>query len=358
MISLSAVVPCYNEEDCIAELYARLSAACVEAGELSYEIILVNDGSKDKTWSLIKQLSESDPHVVGVNLSRNHGHQLALTAGLTVANGQKIFIIDADLQDPPELLIPMMAQLNDGADVVFGQRRKREGETVFKRVTASIFYRFLDRMTEFPIPRDTGDFRLITRRALEALLAMPEQFRFVRGMISWIGFRQEACIYDRASRYAGTTNYPFTKMLRLAIDAITGFSTKPLRLASHLGIMLALFSIPLIAYIIISWISGEAVEGWTSLMAIVVVLGSVQMLVLGLIGEYLGRTYIQTKARPLFIVQDILGHLSEEQIARVNQMGFFQFIPQIDVSSQDANSDLQNVSYKVSAGPTDTDNDG
>ncbi|NQU72687.1 MAG: glycosyltransferase family 2 protein [Rhodospirillales bacterium] len=331
-VSVSAIVPCYNEEDCIAELYGRLSAACREAAEDNYEIILVNDGSKDRTWSLIEQMSQTDSHIIGVNLSRNHGHQLALTAGLSIANGQRIFIIDADLQDPPELLVPMMTRLDAGVDVVFGQRRKREGETVFKRVMASIFYRFLDYLTEFPIPRDTGDFRLISRRALNALLAMPEQFRFVRGMVSWIGYRQEAYIYDRAGRFAGTTNYPFTKMLRLAIDAITGFSIRPLRLASHLGILLAMLSIPLIAYILIGWFSGKTVEGWTSLMAVVVILGSVQMLVLGLIGEYLGRTYMQTKDRPLFIVQDVVGRLTEPQVMRINELGFFQAVAQIDDS--------------------------
>jgi polyisoprenyl-phosphate glycosyltransferase len=323
-ITLSAVVPCYNEGECIAELHARLSEACKGAVGEGYEIVLVNDGSKDNTWSLIEQLSRTDDHVVGVNLSRNHGHQLALTAGLSIANGQRIFILDADLQDPPELLAPMMARLDAGAEIVFGQRRKRDGETLVKRATASAFYRVLDYMTEFPIPRDSGDFRLITRRALEALMAMPEPYRFVRGMFSWIGFRQEAFIYDRTARYAGKTNYPFAKMLRLAFDAITGFSTVPLRLASHLGILLAILGVPLMTYVLAGWMSGKAVEGWTSLMAVVVILGSVQMLVLGLIGEYLGRTYMQTKFRPLFIVQDIVGGVSDRQYERVNQLGFFR----------------------------------
>ncbi len=335
-VSVSAVVPCYNEEDCINELYGRLSQACSEATQGSYEVVLVNDGSKDRTWPLIEQLSQADPRIIGVNLSRNYGHQLALTAGLSIASGERIFIIDADLQDPPELLVPMMARVDSGVDVVFGQRRKREGETAFKRFTASVFYRFLDHMTEFPVSRDTGDFRLMTRRALNALLAMPEQYRFVRGMVSWIGFRQEAFIYDRASRFAGTTNYPLAKMVGLAIDAITGFSIKPLRLASHIGIGLALLSIPLIIYVLIGWFSGGAVEGWTSLMAIVVVLGSIQLLVLGLIGEYLGRTYMESKGRPLFIIQDIVGRLYDQRLTGMNHLGFFQAPLQTDVSSFDA----------------------
>lgn len=355
---VSAVVPCYNEQDCIAELYGRLSAACKEVAEDDYEIILINDGSKDSTWSLIEQMSNRDPRVIGVNLSRNHGHQLALTAGLSIAQGERIFIIDADLQDPPELLAPMMARIDAGTDVVFGQRRRREGETLFKRVTASMFYRFLDYLTEFPVPRDTGDFRLITRRALEAFLAMPEQYRFVRGMVSWIGYRQEAFVYDRASRFAGTTSYPFVKMLGLAVDAITGFSIQPLRLASHFGILLATLSVPLIAYIIISWISGRTVEGWTSLMAIVVMLGSVQMLVLGLIGEYLGRTYMQTKGRPLFIVQDIAGSVSQPQYARINRLGFFQDVPRFDVSVRDEASPEVTARGEASVLTTETEKIG
>jgi dolichol-phosphate mannosyltransferase len=291
----------------MGELHGRLSAACRQAVGDGYEIVLVNDGSTDGTWQTIERLAAQDGHVVGVDLSRNHGHQLALTAGLAIASGERIFIIDADLQDPPELLGPMMHRMDEGADVVYGKRRRREGDTAFKRLTASLFYRLLDRMTEVTIPVDTGDFRLMSRRALDALLAMPEQYRFVRGMVSWIGYRQEAFVYDRAERFAGSTKYPLAKMVRLAFDAVTGFSILPLRMASHLGIILAALSVPLILYIIVSWLSGAVVEGWASLMAVVVVLGSAQMLVLGLIGEYLGRTYMQTKQRPLFLIRDVIG---------------------------------------------------
>lgn len=327
---LSAVVPCYNEEDSIAELYARLTKACQASVGDNYEIVLVNDGSNDRTWLMTVDLSKKDRHIVGLNLSRNHGHQLALTAGLAISNGRRIFIIDGDLQDPPELLAPMMERLDAGVDVVFGQRRRRKGETAFKRFTAAIFYRILNYMTEFPIPRDSGDFRLITRRALDALLAMPEQFRFVRGMMSWIGYRQEALAYDRASRFAGSTNYSFSKMLQLAIDAITGFSIRPLRLASHLGIALSVLSLPLIGYVLISWGTGRTIEGWTSVMAVVVLIGGVQLLVLGLIGEYLGRTYMQTKSRPLFVIQDIVGQVDMLQIERANKIGFYQSVSRMD----------------------------
>jgi dolichol-phosphate mannosyltransferase len=284
--ALSAVVPCYNEIECIGELHGRLSAACRDAVGDDYEIVLVNDGSKDGTWAAIERLTAEDPHVIGVDLSRNHGHQLALTAGLAIVAGARIFIIDADLQDSPELPSPMMKRMDEGVDVVYGRRRQREGDGAFKRASVALFYRLLDRLTEINIPTDTGDFRLMSRRALDALLAMPERYRFVRGMVSWIGYRQEPFLYDRAARFAVSTKDPLAKMVRLAFDAVTGFSIQPLRMASHLGLELAVLSITLIVYIIVSWLSGAAVEGWTSLMAVVVVPGSAQMLVLGLIGEY------------------------------------------------------------------------
>lgn len=320
MPQLSVVIPCYNEEDCLAELYQRVSAACAASTE-RYEIVLVNDGSKDRTWSMIQDFSARDPHVMGVNLTRNHGHQLALTAGLTMARGDRILVVDADLQDPPELLKDMMALMDQGFDVVYGQRRQRAGESLFKKSTASLFYRVLLRLSETPIPLDTGDFRLMSRRALDALLAMPEQHRFVRGMVSWIGFPQTALPYDREERFAGTTKYPLKKMVRFAIDAITGFSTKPLRFASQIGLILAALGALLVAYVVIAWLSGETVAGWTSLMAVVVVLGSVQMFVLGVIGEYLGRLYMQSKQRPLFLIQDIACQ-AKVDAERAAQLGF------------------------------------
>ena len=305
---LSIVVPCYNEALTLETLHGRVTAAAkAEVGE-DYELVLINDGSKDDSWSIMRRLSQSDPRLVAINLSRNHGHQLALTAGLDLCAGQQILIIDADLQDPPELLGDMRKMMAaEDADVVYAVRRKREGETLFKKATAAAFYRLLDRVTDTPIPLDTGDFRLMSRRALDAFLALPEQARFIRGMVAWIGFNQVPFLYDRQERLAGETKYPLGKMIRFALDALTGFSSAPLKLASHAGLWLAVGSLVLILYIVYSWIGGRSIQGWTSLMLVVVVLGAVQMFVLALMGEYIGRLYNEAKRRPLYIIQEIAG---------------------------------------------------
>ncbi|HZW29663.1 MAG TPA: glycosyltransferase family 2 protein [Isosphaeraceae bacterium] len=303
---LSVVIPCYNEEEVLPELHRRVTAAC---GDLtrSYELVLVNDGSRDRTWPVLAGLAADDPHIVAVNLSRNHGHQLALTAGLSLCRGERILILDADLQDPPELLVEMFRVMDqERADVVYGQRRSRAGETALKLATASLFYRLIERLADVSIPRDTGDFRLMTRRALNVLLAMPERHRFTRGMVSWIGFRQVPILYDRQPRLLGTTKYPLRKMVRFALDAITAFSIKPLVLASLGGVATALLALALGAYSIAAYIRGSTVVGWTSLMAVVTFLSSVQLLVLGVIGEYLGRMYEQIKGRPLFIIDQVI----------------------------------------------------
>jgi dolichol-phosphate mannosyltransferase len=308
MTALSIVVPCFNEEACLAELHQRLSAAAREAIGDDYEIVLVNDGSKDGSWAMMAAMAVRDPHLVAVNLSRNHGHQLALTAGLDLSRGDKVLIIDADLQDPPELLPQMLKVMDEEhADVVYGVRKSRSGETAFKRATAHGFYRLLSRATEVDIPVDAGDFRLMSRRALDALLAMPEQARFVRGMVAWIGFKQVPFAYDRQHRFAGETKYPLNKMMRFALDALTGFSSAPLKLASHAGLWLSFGSILLIIYIAYAWIAGRSIQGWTSLMLIVVILGAIQMFVLALMGEYIGRLYNESKRRPLYIVQEVTG---------------------------------------------------
>jgi len=318
MTALSVVIPCFNEEACLPELYRRLTAAARTAVGEDYELVLINDGSRDRTWPVMRQLADTDRHVLGINLSRNHGHQLALTAGLDLCRGEKILIIDADLQDPPELLPAMLeAMRGQEADVVYGVRRSRAGETAFKRATAHGFYRMLSRATEIDIPVDTGDFRLMSRRALAALLAMPEQSRFIRGMVAWIGFRQVPFAYDRDQRFAGETKYPFRKMLRFAFDALTGFSSAPLKLASHAGLALSLGSLLMIAYIAYAWFTGRNIQGWTSLMLVVVVLGAVQMFVLALMGEYIGRLYNEVKGRPLYIVQEVAGGE-----ARAGQLGY------------------------------------
>jgi dolichol-phosphate mannosyltransferase len=305
---LSVVIPCYNEEACLEMLHERVSGAARAAVGDDYEIVLINDGSRDGSWAVMQRLSLADPRLVAINLSRNHGHQLALTAGLDLCAGEEILVIDADLQDPPELLGDMRATLREqGADVVYAVRRKREGETFFKKMTAAIFYRMLDRITDTPIPLDTGDFRLMTRRALDAFLSLPEQARFIRGMVAWVGFRQVPFVYDRHERHAGETKYPLAKMVRFALDAVTGFSTAPLRFASHAGLALTGLSVLLFLYIVIGWLAGNAVQGWTSTMLVVVFLGAVQMFVLGMIGEYLGRLYVESKRRPLYLVADVAG---------------------------------------------------
>ncbi len=264
MTALSIVVPCFNEEACLGALHERLSAAAVQAVGTDYEIVLVNDGSRDGSWPVMEGLAAADTHVLAVNLSRNHGHQLALTAGLDLCSGATILIIDADLQDPPELLPDMLAAMRErGADVVYGVRRSRSGETAFKRATAHGFYRLLSRATDVDIPLDAGDFRLMSRRALDALLAMPEQARFIRGMVAWIGFRQLPFAYDRQERFAGETKYPIGKMVRFALDALTSFSSAPLKIASHFGIGLSIGSAVLILYIAYAWLAGRNVPGWT-----------------------------------------------------------------------------------------------
>jgi dolichol-phosphate mannosyltransferase len=302
---ISIVAPCYNEELVLPEFHRRLAGVCA-ALKSTYEIVLVNDGSRDGTWTLMNELAASDPNLVCVNLARNHGHQLALTAGLHTCRGRRILIIDADLQDPPELLPTMLERMDAGVDVVYGQRRKRAGETVFKRATAALFYRLVQRLSSVPIPCDTGDFRLISRRALDVLLSMPERHRFIRGMVSWIGFRQEPLLYDRDPRFAGETKYTLRKMLRFALDAVTGFSIKPLSIASFVGAFSCLAAFLLGAAAVGAWLMGRT-AGWLGLSALVTLLAGVQLMAIGILGEYVGRLHEESKGRPLFIIEQIVG---------------------------------------------------
>jgi dolichol-phosphate mannosyltransferase len=304
---LSIVAPCYNEEACLPEFHRRVENAARAVVGDDYEIVLVNDGSRDRTWRVIQDLVAADPHLIAVNLSRNYGHQLALTAGLQICRGARILVIDSDLQDPPELLGDMMQRMDDGADVVYGRRRTRDGETWFKKTSARLFYRLLRRLIDVDVPADTGDFRLMSRRVLDQLNAMPEHYRFVRGLVSWIGFQQVPLDYDRDPRFAGETHYPLMKMLRFAVDAITGFSITPLRTAAWLGFLLGLGSLLMLCYTLGSWALGLTISGWTSLTTIVLIIGSVQLVTLGIIGEYLGRLYIEVKQRPLFVVESVMG---------------------------------------------------
>lgn len=302
--TISIVAPCYNEEDCVEEFFRRADEACSSVSS-SYEIVLVDDGSRDSTWELIESLCARSPHAVGIRLFRNHGHQLAASAGLAVSRGERVLLIDADLQDPPEALSDMMSLMDQGHDVVYGQRTVREGETWFKLLSAYSFYRILGILSPVSIPADTGDFRLMTRRVVDILNAMPERHRFLRGMVSWIGGRQKAYSYERRSRFAGSTGYPLKKMLRFAVDAITSFSIVPLRIATWVGAATSLAAFLIFAYAIYVKLTGLTVPGWTSSLASTALFSGVQLLVLGVIGEYLGRLVDQQKGRPLFIIDQI-----------------------------------------------------
>ncbi|MEM9262651.1 MAG: glycosyltransferase family 2 protein [Pseudomonadota bacterium] len=310
-VKLSVVIPCYNEEPGLDELCRRVVAICEATVETSFEVILIDDGSKDRTRAMIAEWHGKDPRIVGVFLSRNHGHQLALTAGLHVARGDRIFILDADLQDPPELLPDMMSLMNEGNDVVYGQRQSRSGETHFKKATAAAFYRLFRQLVDVDVPLDAGDFRLISRKALNVLLSMPEQHRFVRGMVSWIGFKQAPLLYARDPRFAGETKYPLRKMVRFAIDAITGFSIIPLRIATWIGLMFAAIAAPLAAWIVFSWARGETIEGWSSLTLMILIVGAAQLVMTGILGEYVGRIFVQMKGRPLFVIDQVLREESD-----------------------------------------------
>jgi len=300
------VAPCYNEEGVLPEFVKRVGAVLDGIGGTA-EIVLVDDGSRDSTWTVIGEAATRDPRVVGVRLMRNHGHQLALTAGLTICRGERVMIIDADLQDPPELLPDMMALMEQGADVVYGQRRLREGESLFKRASAAAFYRLIGRLTDVEIPPDTGDFRLMTRRVLDLLLAMPERHRFIRGMVAWIGGRQVPLLYDRKARAAGETKYPLARMVRFAVDAITAFSVVPLMASMTIGWVMAAVGFGFFVYSIVGYLLDYNLPGWTSLMAAMGLLGGMQFLMLGIIGAYLGRLYDQSKGRPLFMIREIVG---------------------------------------------------
>jgi len=303
---LTFLLPCYNESAVLPETYRRVQAVA-DALAKRCEIVLVNDGSTDDTLAQMLQFAQRDPALVIVNLSRNHGHQLALSAGLHYCSGERVLILDADLQDPPELLPQMLTMMEQqGADVVYAQRRSRSGDAWPKRLACAVFYRVLSRLSETPIPLDSGDFRLISRRVLELLLQMPERHRFIRGMVSWVGFRQVPFAYDRDKRFAGATKYPFGRLLRLALDGVVASSTRPLALASYAGLLFASAGVILIAYALYSWWKvGRTPQGWTSLMIVITILGSVQLFVLGILGQYLGRIHEQTRARPLFMVEGV-----------------------------------------------------
>ena len=303
--ALSIVAPCYNEAEGLGAFVARMTAAASAVVGENDELILVDDGSRDRTWAVMSELARTHATIVAVRLSRNHGHQLAVTAGLSLVRGDRIMVIDADLQDPPELVGDMIARLDEGYDVVFGRRRRRAGESPFKRATASLFYRTLATLSEHDIPVDTGDFRLMSRRIVDRLNAMPERDRFIRGMVAWLGGRQTELLYDRDARHAGVTHYTLRRMVRLAADGLIGFSTAPLRLATLMAVIGVFAGVGLLAYILAGLITGSTVPGWASLALIVVFFSTAQLVCLSIFGEYLGRTYMQAKGRPLYMIDEI-----------------------------------------------------
>jgi len=310
---ISVIVPCFNEEGVIPETHRRLIAT-LEPIASSFELIYVDDGSRDQTPARLAEIQQSDPRVRVVAFSRNFGHQMAITAGLNHSRGRAAVLIDADLQDPPEVIPEMIARWREGYEVVYGTRRRREGETAFKTKTAEWFYRLINRISEIPIPLDTGDFRLLDRKAVDALTAMPERDRFVRGMVSWVGFRQIAVSYDRAARHAGVSKYSLFRMLRFALDGILSFSIVPLRLATFLGVAAtsaALLAAAVLVILILAGalpLTGAAHPGpWLAVLLTGLFIGGVQLICLGIVGEYLGRIYGESKHRPLYIVRETRG---------------------------------------------------
>ncbi len=303
----SIVVPVFNEAETLAELHRRLSEL-MDQLDGPCELILVNDGSSDGSGGIMMGLAESDKRVKVVDLSRNFGHQIAVSAGLDHASGQAAIIMDADLQDPPEVALEMAAKWREGYEVVYAVRERREGESWFKRASAAVFYRLLRRLTETDIPLDTGDFRLVDRKALDTVLRMPERHRFLRGMFAWVGFRQIGVPFKRADRYAGKTKYPLRKMIKLAADGVLGFSNEPLRLGMRLGFVVAGGAVLYgIAMALLKLFGIWAASGWTSLIVVITFLGGIQLMVIGAIGEYLGRVYDEVRDRPLYIVREIRG---------------------------------------------------
>jgi dolichol-phosphate mannosyltransferase len=301
----SIVAPVFNEEETLPHFYKRVVDVMEGIGE-PFELILVNDGSSDGSFQKMQDLHQRDPRVIVIDFSRNFGHQIAISAGLDYARGEAVIVIDSDLQDPPEVMADLIQHWKDGAEVVYAQRSRRKGETRFKLMTAAAFYRLLTGITSIHIPHDTGDFRLLDRSVVEALVKMREHHRFMRGLSAWVGFRQEAVLYERQERFAGTTKYPFRKMVRFSLDAITSFSHVPLELATSFGFILAAISLLGILIAAGLRIFTGAIIGQASTLILVLFLGGIQLIFLGIIGEYLGRIYDEVRARPLYIVRRVL----------------------------------------------------
>lgn len=305
---LSIIIPFFNEEEVILETARRLLTFCDSLEELNFELIFVNDGSSDKSFELLKNLATQYDAIRIINLARNFGHQIAVTAGIDASKGDAVVLIDADLQDPPEVILEMLEKWRQGYDVIYGTRSERRGESAFKVATAKGFYRLLNRLSDTPIPLDTGDFRLMSRKVVTILKAMPERDRFIRGMVSWVGLRQISLPYVRHQRFAGKSKYPLKKMLRFAMDGVISFSTKPLKVAISMGMTCAALAILGIFYALILRIFTDIwVEGWTALMIAILFIGGVQLITVGILGEYIGRIYSEIQGRPLYVVDEYLG---------------------------------------------------
>jgi len=319
-VKYSIVVPVFNEEKVIYESYKRLKTV-MDRTYQAYELLFVNDGSRDRTSELLNYISEGDTNVKIIEFSRNFGHQIAITAGMDYAIGQAVVVIDADLQDPPELILKMIEKWEEGYDVVYGKRVERKGETFFKKLTASLFYRTLKMSTDIDIPLDTGDFRLIDRRVCDEMKRIPEKNRFIRGLVSWVGFKQTAIEYVRDERLAGETKYPLKKMLKLSIDGLTSFSYKPLKLATYGGAFLSLAGfVYMIVALSLKLFTSSTVPGWTSLIVIQLLFSGFTLFILGVIGEYIGRIYDETKDRPLYIIKEAKGFGAAKRVRSISSV--------------------------------------
>lgn len=301
---ISIVVPMYNEQEVANEFYSRTTNVLKALEDYDYEIIIVNDGSRDKTLEILLNLAKNDEHIKVINFSRNFGHQAALTAGIENASGDAIITIDADLQDPPEVILEMIKEYEKGYDIVYAKRRNRKKDTFFKRETAKLYYKILNKLSDIKIPENVGDFRLINKKVQSVFVKLPEKDRYIRGMLAWIGFNQTIVEFDRASRFAGKTKYPLSKMIKLALSGIIGFSTKPLRLIFKLGIITTLISFILMIYAIVVKVLGYSTNGWSSIMVAITFIGGIQLLSLGIVAEYIAKIYGEVKERPVYIIMD------------------------------------------------------
>ena len=304
MKKISLVIPMYYEEQVAKECYNRVTKVLKTLENYEYEVIFVNDGSKDKTLEILEEIANNDKNIKIISFSRNFGHQAAVTAGLKYATGDAIVIMDADLQDPPELMPEMLKKWEEGYDVIYGKRKARKGESAFKLLTAKAFYSTLNKLSDVEIPKDTGDFRLVDRKVVDVINSLPEHNKFLRGLFSWVGFKQYAYEYERKERFAGKTKYPLKKMLKLAQDGILSFSTKPLKIVGGFGILSVIISVAILIYSILSFTFkwNSLTPGWTSLMCTMTFLGGVILISLWMIGEYIARIYDETKQRPQYIV--------------------------------------------------------